>query len=407
MARDFSDPKKLGFMRFLQVLFAINISITIISLVFVSKSSFTLGLHDILDLTNLVFDGVSFWLIWKRKAAARVFIIAFSLFNIVVCTLIVALSGSMSVVAGLNSCAPDIVMCLYFLTSRRAKAILTEPFSIESRQADLVTAANLYRPRTLGFWRDIAIYFCVFSVVGHWMEAGYCTLIRFGILPGIYDPTSQIWSDWLYPFPVYGFGAVACILLFYPVKCWLMKKISTPGVPLALSFLFNALVCTLIELTMGLIMNQPLPDGSLPLWDYRNMFCNFMGQVCLQNAIGFGLVATLITWVVYPLLEKFLLGFSKEFMTTVFIAVIIGFAILFFFYCINLVLPESSDTDAGETDAAVEVVAPPAPAGGPAVAGHAPAGELADAGHVPAGGPAVASFAVTCGAGHEDFRVLA
>ena len=29
------------------------------------------------------------------------------------------------------------------------------------------------------------------------------------------------------------------------------------------------------------------------------MFCNFMGQVCLQNAIAFGVVATLMTWVIY------------------------------------------------------------------------------------------------------------
>ena len=57
------------------------------------------------------------------------------------------------------------------------------------------------------------------------------------------------------------------------------------GAPLALSFVLNAAVCTLIELVMGLMLNQPLPDGSLPLWDYRNMFCNFMGQICLPFTV--------------------------------------------------------------------------------------------------------------------------
>ena len=31
-----------------------------------------------------------------------------------------------------------------------------------------------------------------------------------------------------------------------------------------------------------------------------------MGQVCLQNAIAFGVVATLMTWVIYPALEQLL-----------------------------------------------------------------------------------------------------
>lgn len=109
------------------------------------------------------------------------------------------------------------------------------------------------------------MYFCVFSVVGHWLEAGYCTFIRLGILPGIYDPESQIWSDWLYPFPVYGFGAVACVLVLYPLKSLLQRRLHGTVAPLLASFVANGLVCTGIELAMGLMLNQPLPDGSLPL----------------------------------------------------------------------------------------------------------------------------------------------
>lgn len=84
-------------------------------------------------------------------------------------------------------------------------------------------------------------------------------------------------------FCVYGFGAVACVLLLFPIKNFLEKKIGSRIVPLLISFAINALVCTLIELAMGLMLNQPLPDGTLPLWDYSDMFCNFMGQVCLQT----------------------------------------------------------------------------------------------------------------------------
>ena len=124
--------------------------------------------------------------------------------------------------------------------------------------------------------------------------------------PGTYDPGSQIWSDWLYPFCVYGFGAVACVLVLFPAKNRLERHFGGRVAPLLASFAANTLACTLIELAMGLVLNRPGPDGVLPLWDYSDMFCNFMGQVCLQNALAFGAAATLMTWVVHPKLAAFL-----------------------------------------------------------------------------------------------------
>ncbi|MEG2369270.1 MAG: putative ABC transporter permease [Raoultibacter sp.] len=350
MTQDFSNPKKLGFMRVLQIIFAFNIVITIIFLVFLVKGSYTLDFSYYLDFANLIFDGIAFWLIWQRKEVARWFIIAFSLFNITTGSFFNVATGSFELGYQISVSVFDIILLLYFLTSRRAKAVLIHPFSIEKEQETLTRETNYYQPKTWGFWRNIIIYFCVFSVVGHWMEAAYCTLIRFGVLPGVYDPNSQIWSDWLYPFLVYGFGAVACVLLLFPVKNFLQKKIKGIAIPLLISFLVNALVCSLIELAMGLMLNQPLPDGTLPLWDYSDMFCNFMGQVCLQNAIAFGIVATLMTWVIYPGLERFLARFSKDTMNVAFIAVAIGFCILFFLYCINILIPNVNDTP-GSLDA--------------------------------------------------------
>ena len=65
-----------------------------------------------------------------------------------------------------------------------------------------------------------------------------------------------------------------------------------------LSFLLNALVCTSIDFTTGMVANQ---DYSL--WDYRDMPFNFLGQVCLQNSMVYSIAATLIVWVVYPLMD--------------------------------------------------------------------------------------------------------
>ena len=341
----FANPKKLGFMRVIQVVFAINIVVTVVFLVFKIKGSYTISFGNIIDYLNLIFDAISFWLIFYRKRAARFWVIGFAIFNITIGTIWHLATGQFNVFDQCMQSTSDIILLIYFSTSRRVRAVLVQPFSAETRKASLDKAANLFRPKTWPFWRNLIIYFCVFSVVGHWMEAGYCTFIRFGILPGTYDPNSQIWSDWLYPFVVYGVGAVACVLLLYPVKCFMVAKIKKPFLSLLASFALNALVCTLIELAMGLMLNQPLPDGSLPLWDYRNMFCNFMGQVCLQNALAFGVVSTLMVWVIYPALEKFLARFSKDAVNALFVGIVVGFLILFLLYCINVVIPGFNDPD--------------------------------------------------------------
>ena len=46
------------------------------------SGTYTLGFSEVLDMVNLVFDGVSFWLIMQRSRGARYWIIGFSAFNI-------------------------------------------------------------------------------------------------------------------------------------------------------------------------------------------------------------------------------------------------------------------------------------------------------------------------------------
>lgn len=73
---------------------------------------------------------------------------------------------------------------------------------------------------TLGtwpFWRNLAVYFCVFSLVGHWLEIIYCTFMD---LFGIVDEDSLVWDDPFYPFLVYGVGCVVCAVA--PGACALL-----------------------------------------------------------------------------------------------------------------------------------------------------------------------------------------
>lgn len=167
------------------------------------------------------------------------------------------------------------------------------------------------------------------------MEAGFSLGVKYGIFPGIYDPNSQIWSEWLYPFPIYGVGMCACGIVLFPIKNWLQDKLPNGIVELLASFAVNTFVCTAIELAMGLTMNQPV-NGVYPYWDYSTMFMNFEGQICLFNSLAFGVVATLITWVVYPALVRLLLRLSEDMNNVVFVTTVVFFAVLMSLYSINI-----------------------------------------------------------------------
>ena len=100
---------------------------------------------------------------------------------------------------------------------------------------------------------------------------------------------------------------------------------------LAITYVVSAFICTLIEFTLGMLTNQ-----DLQLWDYSTMFCNFMGQVCLQNSLFFGFAATLMTWLVYPATERVFRRIPNEAGTGVLIVAVVGFALLAALYFITL-----------------------------------------------------------------------
>lgn len=254
-------------------------------------------------------------------------IIAFSLFNIVIGTGVNIGAGTFDPVSQLLASIFDVILIAYFLTSRRAKAVLTEPFTAAVKEEELAREVSYYQPKTWAFWRNLIMYFCVFSVVGHWMEAAYCTLIRFGLLPGIYDPTSQIWSDWLYPFPVYGVGVVVCAVVVLPLKVRLVSKRRTVAGAGVQFFLITVFVCMMMELVMGFMLNRPDALGEYPLWDNSDLPLNVLGQAWLVNDVALA-AAMLYTWVIYPLCQKALAKVPPAVMNVVAAVVVIGFVAL-------------------------------------------------------------------------------
>ena len=217
--------------------------------------------------------------------------------------------------------------------------MLSRPFTASSRAAELKEDEKLWNLKSPLFWRNLVLYFCIFSVVGHWMEWSVCWLIRWGIVPGTYDPNSGIWHDMLNPFFVYGIAFVFIGLLLFPIKNWLLEKLhGNVPVALVLSFIVNTLFCAAIELALGFACNTP-PDpvtGKLPLWDYQDMAFNFMGQICLLNTSFFGVMATLMTWLVYPNLERVFSIIPKDVMNLLTVVIIMFFVLVVCMYVINL-----------------------------------------------------------------------
>lgn len=325
------ERRKLGFIRLIQFSYAANIIFSFTMLTFITRDEMAYSYMTAVDWINLTFDVVCFWLIWRRLRIARTAIITLSALNMVLNTIQYMFFSEKVFAAFVISLLIDVFVIVYFLFSKRPQMVLVNEISYERPEVDLDDDDSYIAKKGWPRWRNLLLYYCVFSVLGHWMELGFCMLIRAGLVAGEYDPSNtMLWRDLLFPFPMEGIAVVICALWLYPLKQRLLKRFGKPYIPLVLSFLANGAVCTLMELIGGLLVNA---DHSL--WDYSDMFCNFMGQICLQNAIGFGLACTLIVWIVYPLLERIIARIPNDVMNLIFVGAITFNLILQILYLVE------------------------------------------------------------------------
>ena len=325
----FSAPNKLGFMRFVQFVYAVNIASTIILLLLTSRDAVLYDFANIFDWVLIVFQGVAFWFFVNRYRITRPFVIAICAASILVPVAYGILMGSPKAYASIPSIAFNVFLICYFIFSRRVRAAMVNDIVLHDGVLD--REDYMAKRWSWPFVRNLIIYFVVFSVLGHFMEAGFCELIALGLVQGDYDPTYTIlWRDWLYPYSLEGGAVVLIALLLYPLKEWLCERMGNPVAPYIVSFFANAFACTMIELVMGLLIN-----ADLQFWDYTDMPFNFLGQICLQNALGFGVASSIITWFVYPLLERGISRVPTAVMNIVFIVVVLYGAIVYSLYLID------------------------------------------------------------------------
>lgn len=342
----FSAPHKLGFMRAVQVIFALHIVFFLLMLILTSRDSYTYNTNSILDWFMIIFEGVAFWFFINRYRHTRALVVGMSLFYLVVENGYALLMHTFNPAVAIANSLFYVFLILYFLLSRRVKNIMINDLSMRKGVDNALLEAPPLKRFSWPFIRNLIIYFIVFSVLGHWMEMAMCQLIIAGLVQGEYDPTNtMLWRDWLYPFPMEGAAVVLIALILYPLKQWLVKKIDNRILPYVISFLANALMCTIIEFGMGLIVN-----ADLQLWNYTDNFCNIMGQVCLQNTLAFGVAASLIAWFVYPLLERWIARVRYDVMNIAFVVVLVFGGIIWSLYIIT----PPADVDLGGTETTPE-----------------------------------------------------
>ncbi|MDO4400912.1 MAG: hypothetical protein Q4D27_08195 [Coriobacteriia bacterium] len=184
-----------------------------------------------------------------------------------------------------------------------------------------------WAPWSVRFWRCMAIGFCVFSIMGHWMEIPYCLFMDWAF--GIVSDDSLVFSDPMYPFLVYGFAAVGCSLALVPQRDWLRATYKNQLVAAFVFFLLAAFTAMMGEIILGSICNQPDPvTGVYPLWDNSVLPFNVLGQAWLVNDVLLGLIITLYVWVLYPLLVKLVGLVPERWGWPVTIVIVVAFVIL-------------------------------------------------------------------------------
>ena len=343
---EFMTQEKLTFgpiIRIIEAYFTL-VMVSVLGYAVVSKpADFTYDISMLRVLVVMAAAARSIWLIEKRADSTRKFIVISMSIVIVLSVLDVIFGGEFEkisevlslpvvILGGILYFGGSLFIVFYFAFSKRCKAIFTVPVDGIDKPTSDASEEIYEKPFTWPWFRNLGIYYCVFSIFGHWAEIGFCWLIVLGVVMGDYDFThAQLWDWWLCPYPAEGLAVVLIAVILFPFKEWVLKK--TGGkvfLTLIISFLVNMLVCATIDFTTGITAN-----ANFELWDYRELPFNFMGQIVLQNTLVYSIAATFIVWVLYPLMAKALHRMPRRTANTIFVGLVAFYLFLELLYYVN------------------------------------------------------------------------
>lgn len=166
------------------------------------------------------------------------------------------------------------------------------------------------------FLRDLLLFFIFYSIIG-WIYEELLFIIEDNVLCN----RGVLFGPWL---PIYGFGGLVIIEIFYRFKDKKVK-IGKLNIRPILLFVESVVFATLVELISTYIMD--FTGGNFKnLWDYSDRLLNFQGRIALIPDLKFGIVALVGIYLIQPLLVKFVTMKDQKKVNIIFIIL----SILFF-----------------------------------------------------------------------------
>ncbi len=104
-----------------------------------------------------------------------------------------------------------------------------------------------------------------------------------------------LYGPWTF---IYGIGALLIVVVNKFLNQYRLKKVKE----IILFYLIVTILMTLVEFSGGMLIENIFHRV---YWDYTNMRFNYGKYICLEVSLVWGLMATLINYLVLPLINKF------------------------------------------------------------------------------------------------------
>ena len=183
-------------------------------------------------------------------------------------------------------------------------------------------------PKTFAFWRNLFLYFYVFSLLGHFLEVAYSAfrVLVFGSQPFVTLMPSMVPLS-----PPYGIGAIILVVLAAPILQPIRKRFNklkhhwlTNILFILITFVVVTLLMAGVEIASGFFCIAIW--GYNPFWHYSGPQAFFDGTVYLTNTLLFGLIGTFVLLAVIPPAQRFLARSKQRTLTIVFWVLLITYA---------------------------------------------------------------------------------
>lgn len=180
--------------------------------------------------------------------------------------------------------------------------------------------------------RVIFLLFIVYSFIG-WSLEVICKLItkhKFinrGFLIGPYCP-------------IYGVG---CILIIT-----FLSKYKNDFITL---FFMSIVICSILEYLTSYFMEKIF---GARWWDYSNKKFNLNGRICLETMISFGILGSIMVYILNPFIESYILKIPNDIMTPLFV-IILSIFIIDIIISISIITSFKSTIKTIQKDATEEI----------------------------------------------------